>query len=252
MSSRIASWLLWKRLALTVLAKYPEYVFPQPYWKWRNATGEICPICDGFGIATMDNEDYDCVCQVLMWQDQVKAALDPLRSQHGSVADIHLDMTNKKFADGINKAMFWATEPVGVMVISGAYGCGKTHILQSINELLTPIALYITASDFEQKIFQHLGDSSLQSFIRGVSLAPILLFDDLGMEYGSDIVNTQLVHVIDSRYRNLSLFPMAVATNKESTEIMYIDRIGSRLMQEQTLTWVSLKGVPDYRIRRAK
>jgi len=252
MSSRIASWLLWKRLSGSILTKYStEYKFPQPYWMWSRVTGRICPICDGFGVVTSD-EDYDCICQVLMWQDQVKAALDPLRSSHAEVGHMQLDVSNKKFLDGLDKSMEWAGEPHGVMVLSGWYGCGKTLILQSIDELLSPIALYITASDFEQKIFENLGAGTLPQFIRAVSLAPILLFDDLGMEYGSDIVNTQLVHVIDSRYRNLNLFPIAVATNKESTEIMYMDRIGSRLMQEENLTWVSLKGVPDFRIRRAK
>jgi DNA replication protein DnaC len=187
-----------------------------------------------------------------MWQDQVNAALDQMRSRHSNVSDAELDMSNPKFATCVGKAFSWGHNPHGIMILSGNYGCGKSHILQAIDEMLAPIALYITASDFEQKIFEHMGDNTLSTFVKGMSLAPILLFDDLGMEYGSPIVQSQMIHLIDSRYRNLDLFPMALATNYDSTTLMYMDRIGSRLMQESTLTWVSFAGVPDYRIRRAK
>jgi len=252
MCSRISSWLLWRNLGPVIDKFTLGYKFPEPYWRWREETGGICPICSGFGIATLDGKDYDCICQTLMWQDQVKKALGPLRSSHGDVLGINMDMTNPKFATAVDKAFKWALSPSGTMVISGAYGCGKSHILQCIDGMLSPIALYITASDFEQRVFENIGANTLSSFIKGLSLAPVLLFDDLGMEYGSDIVYAQMVHLIDSRYRNLTMFPMALATNHDSTTLMYMDRIGSRIMQESTLTWISLASVPDYRIRRAK
>lgn len=235
-SERLASWLYWKRAG-------EEY---KPV--------DICPRCDGWGRYRLPSgEIVYCLCDITRWTWNVKAALDPLRSrvrpatleemvQRPEPGHISLDDAKELASIFMKDLSFW-------LVLSGGYGVGKTHILRSINTYMSPIALYITASDFEQGVFLSLGNDSLQSYVASIARAPVLLFDDYGMEYGAKLMESKVAHLFDFRDRTWEDYPTVVATNLTTEQLSVIPRVGSRLLDTEK-SRIAVVGVRDYRLKK--
>lgn len=224
------------------------------YWKGSQdsvVSRLICPICDGDTIVQLDEALRYCKCATKNWIDGVNKMLDPYRSTHRRMKLEDIDTAiHPKMKDGLRNAIEWAKGPSGMMVISGGYGVGKSHIAQAIDEFYSPISLYITAADFESIVFRGVQEKTLANDMDSIRVAPILILDDIGMEYGSPIVVSQLDSVIDFRYRFPKTYPTIVITNYSGNELQTKGRYGSRIMDVDSLTYVGLSGVPDYRFRK--
>jgi DNA replication protein DnaC len=241
MNDRIKSWLHWK--------KFPE-LHPETYSRFQEPW-EVCPLCDGFEELDSGDGTVDCLCASTRWAKEVKQTLDPLRSPVND-ADFNLEPVATQGAqleNAIVTSKLWAENPEGVLILSGGYGVGKSHLMSAINVELRPIALYLTFSEFEWSCFQALDSQKLHIYVDAVARAPILLFDDYGMEYGADLIETQITHVIDVRVRQIGYYPFAIATNKTGKQIKWEGRAGSRLMDTQNLTYVKMSGLTDYRTK---
>jgi len=233
-NNRIESWLYWKHN-------------PRTYSRLE----DVCSICDGFEEVEANSATIDCICASERWAASIKETLDPLRSAVED-ADFNLEpvaINGDQLENAIVMANDWAKAPSGVLLLSGGYGIGKSHLLRAINTELYPIALYLTSSEFEWSCFRAMESSSLHVYVDIVAHCPVLLFDDYGMEYGAEFIWTQMTHVIDVRVRTISDYPMAVASNKSGREIQHEGRIGSRLMDTEYLQYAKMRGIPDYRTR---
>ena len=205
-------------------------------------TGE-CPFCGGW-LSWRDLEGYGevwCICQVLKFSERYKL-------MHGMFASPMEEKTlaqiepwgNSAFRNGlmatVNHMEEWLKWPERWVLLLGTNGIGKTHILQSLARALEPWSLYITASDFESRLYQGLSDESnysVETFLHVVSHAPFLFLDDLGTEYGSKFPKAALRRVVDYRYLRPSEYVTVIASNKTPRELTQFDmRIGDRLLDD--------------------
>ena len=242
MNNRIESWLYWR--------DFPDRE-PETYSRFNELWDE-CPLCGGIEDIDMGNGHViDCLCASERWASSIKADLEGLRSDIKE-AGFNLEPVSpggEQLENAIVMAQDFAETPQGILMLSGGYGTGKSHLLSAINGRLFPIALYVTSSDFERNCFFALSSSKLHIYVDAIARAPVLLFDDYGMEYGSEIIESQMIHVVDTRVRRIDFYPLAIATNKTGKQIKHEGRIGSRLMDTQYLTYAKMSNVPDYRTR---
>lgn len=241
MNDRIKSWLYWRQ--------FPE-LEPETYGRFQEPW-EICPLCDGVEDIDTGIGVIDCLCASKGWANSVKETLDPLRSPVDD-ADFNMEPVSpygEQLENAIEASKQWMLNPEGILLLSGGYGAGKSHLLRAINTYMYPIALYLTLSDFEWSCFRALESGKLHIYVDTVARSPVLLFDDYGMEYGADIIETQITHVVDVRVRQIGHYPFAVATNYIGQHLKHMGRVGSRLMDTKKLTYVKMSGVPDFRTR---
>jgi len=238
--NRIKSWAFWNHLWF------------ERSMEWQVHEG-VCPICDGIGEVRVEGLHIYCLCNTIHWETRVSASLKSLQSsvQPARLEDLEIPITNgHQLEEAIERTREWAMNPYGYLIFSGPYGVGKTHFMRWLANRLYPIALYLTASDFNVAVHSHRQDDTLADYVNRVATAPILLFDDWGMEYGGKLVETQFAHIVDTRDRDTESFPMAIATNKSAQQIMSEPRVGSRLMNVDKRLFCSLQ-LEDHRLRRA-
>lgn len=239
MNNRIESWIYWKQN-------------PRTY----SRLNDVCSICDGAEEVTVIGDwVVDCKCAIDRWEASIKETLDPLRSG-ADPADFNMEpvaVAGQQLEDAIAMSMAFVESPSGIFILSGSYGVGKSHLLRAINTELSPIALYLTMSDFEWSCFRALESQKLHVYTDIIAHAPILLLDDYGMEYGAEIIEAQVVHIIDSRVRQMEYYPLVVATNKSGKELSLEGRVGSRLMNaEKDHMYAKMGGLLDYRTRKIR
>ena len=82
--------------------------------------------------------------------------------------------------------------------------------------------------------------NDMMSIIKKV---PVLLFDDMGSDYGKDFPKSQLRMVIDSRY-SLPIYNTVVATNLNEDAIRrYDNRLGDRVLDVNQTTVIKFNFV---------
>jgi len=115
--------------------------------------------------------------------------------------------------------------------------------------------MHITAGDIESHVFNGISNNDLDKRMEVIKQAPILLLDDYGIEYGSDIVRAKIDHIIEYRYRDWNQYKTVVATNLTSADLANsnirqggVSRSGSRLCDRDVSEVIGIK-TPDYRLR---
>jgi DNA replication protein DnaC len=187
------------------------------------------------------------------WADEQVKLRDRFQSKYekASLEDLEWRASEKNARDlqkAVPAALKFINELDSWMVLSGPYGTGKTHIMRAIATEIAPIGLFITATDFERMIFENVKSGTLDSFVLTVSQAAVLLFDDFGAEYGSDIVRSQIAAVFIARDHQARDLPTVVTTNLDREQIARVPRVGSRLLNEDTVKFISIN-MDDYRTR---
>jgi hypothetical protein len=76
----------------------------------------------------------------------------------------------------------------------------------------------------------------------------VLLFDDLGAEYGKDFVRAQVASVFIARDNQAKDLPTVVTTNLERSQIRGLPRVGSRLLNQDVVKYLPIN-VGDHRTR---
>jgi DNA replication protein DnaC len=113
----------------------------------------------------------------------------------------------------------YARNPHGWLVLSGNYGCGKTHLAAAIaNEVLKMNyeVLFTVVPDILDHLRSTFGPTSEVAYderfeqIRG---AKLLVLDDLGTENATPWAREKLYQIINHRY-NYAL-PTVITTNRE-------------------------------------
>lgn len=131
------------------------------------------------------------------------------------------------------------------MVFAGEPGVGKSHIAIAILHALMPayVGQYITCMGMIQAVRATWGknsDTDEASVLRHFGGTPLLVVDEVGVQYGTEGEHTVIFDVLDRRYRDMR--PTILLTNHDVEGFKGF--IGERLydrMKENT-RWVNFDG----------
>lgn len=200
----------------------------------------------------------DCACEELnKYAPLSLSTFDAFRvdfysesaDSNGIVPRVHMD----KVAKYCKNYAYNFTPSVNSLLMYGATGLGKTHLSLSIaNEVIKRGygVIYVSAPSLVQQLdkqmFSREKDDTLINMIIDCDL---LIIDDLGTEFHSQLSVSNLYNIINSRM--LAHKPMIISTNLNMAELekMYSARLVSRISGEsQKLNFVG----DDIRIAKKK
>jgi DNA replication protein DnaC len=227
-----------------------------------------CPICGGVGYVSYNvPEDdpqfgrvFDCECR----QAQVEARRQVRLRQLGGLEYL-ADKTLATFNPELPSLRVWqqdelkrvcqrvedfARSPQGWLIITGEYGCGKTHLAAAIANAQIEAGnkvLFVTAPD----LLDHLrnafrptdGDEEgYDTRFDEVRNTPLLILDDLGIESPTPWAVEKLYQVLNHRYN--ARLPTVITTNHSLDDLE--QRLRSRLYHQGFSEILNINA-PDYR-----
>jgi DNA replication protein DnaC len=149
--------------------------------------------------------------------------------------------------EALEKARRFADNPDGWLLITGTYGCGKTHLAAAVGnrraEQQQP-ALFVSVPDLLDHLRATFGPQSTASFderFEEVRRAPLLILDDLGTESATAWAREKLYQLFDYRYN--ARLPTVVTTAKWIEEVD--PRLATRLLDARVCTPAPITA-PDY------
>ena len=234
--SWLKSWITWRNI-FTMPHELPFNDFKPEIDLAVGSEG--CGLCKDMYIMNDGNDGVVyCMCQVWDWQKRIENKYQEIRTleQPAYLKDLDLhpalgEMGMKTLEKTIAKAESFIKSPFKWLLISGPYGVGKTHIMRAINTALSPVAVYLSSADLEDLIHKYRKTDELGDLYDMLVQAPILLLDDLGIEYGGPLFKSIVDRVVDGRIKRFPDKPMVITTNLTVEEIPnYIERSGDRLM----------------------
>lgn len=227
---------------------------------------DVCPICGGFGYVwrdlPIDDPEFGklkpCICQQ---QKQVRAAHN--RLYQVSNLESFKKMTFDSFSvqgrlglgddqvfslqSALNQARQFAASPKGWLLLTGNYGCGKTHLAAAVANTCVEYGMatvFLTVPDLLDwlRYSYDAHDSNFEQRFEEIRNVNLLVLDDLGAQNATAWAAEKLFQIIDYRY--IRRLPMVVTSNQRLEELDA--RIRSRLQDPELATHVPITA-PDYR-----
>ena len=226
---------------------------------------DVCPICGGIGYVRRDLPIDDpnfgilevCQCQK---EDFQRASLQRLYSV--SNLDAFKEMTfdqfdisghndskeiNKTLEIAFNTAKNYAHHLNGWMLLTGSYGCGKTHLAAAIANEVVSLGLetlFLTVPDLLDWLRYSFGSSetSYESRFEEIKNIRFLVLDDLGTQNATEWAREKLYQIINHRYTHK--LPTVITTNIALHEID--ERVSSRLQDRELVIKIQIDA-PDFR-----
>ena len=128
------------------------------------------------------------------------------------------------------------------LIFSGGPGTGKSHLATAILRGILPrhVGVYLTFMGMIRLIRETWHPSSTRKeseVIADLGTLPLLVIDEIGVQYGTDAEHTLLFEVMDRRYRDQ--LPTILLTNQDTAGFKRFvgDRVYDRL--RETARWVS-------------
>lgn len=227
-----------------------------------------CPICHGIGYIRYDvpenhplfGKAIDCKCRR---NDVENKRLSHMRRMGG--LDNLADKTFESFnPDGIGLTEHrrnnlrlvyelvrnFAEDLGGWLVITGGYGCGKTHLAAAVANyqiLQGNAVLFVTVPDLLDYLRSSFNpalsqEEQYQSRFDEIKTAPLLILDDLGIENATSWAVEKLYQILNYRYN--AKIPTVITTNHKPDELE--PRIRSRFFDPDLSQVLSITA-PDYR-----
>jgi len=148
----------------------------------------------------------------------------------------------------------YAQQPDGWLVLSGAYGCGKTHLAAAIANARVAVgqpALFVVVPDLLDHLRATFSPTSLARFdkrFEEVKTAPLLVLDDLGTESASPWAQEKLFQLFNYRY--IARLPTVITVAETKHHANPIESVEPRLRtrildRERCEVWALL--APSYR-----
>jgi DNA replication protein DnaC len=159
------------------------------------------------------------------------------------------DDQRRSLRKAFDLAQEFAANPEGWLLLTGAYGCGKTHLAVAIAHKVLrqgQAALFVVVPDLLDHLRATFGPSSETTFderFETVRQAPLLILDDLGAQSATPWAKEKLFQILNYRYA--SRLPTVITTNLRPPEIE--PRLRSRLT-DPDLTQVVMITAPDFRV----
>jgi DNA replication protein DnaC len=188
-----------------------------------------------------------------------------------STLNLHSDQTFESFSmrstdpelqsaerDNLRRAVMlasaFAEKPAGWLVLTGTFGCGKTHLAAAIANLQVasnrPAPMFVVVPDLLDHLratFSPTSAITLDRLFDQVRSAPLLVLDDLGTESATPWAREKLFQLLNHRYS--ARLPTVITT---STEIDKIDeRLRSRMLDSTRCTVFPILA-PSYRGSKAQ
>jgi hypothetical protein len=264
-SSMLPSWSYWQ--GYCVAHKDDDhilhgYTFPRPLEHWRNLTGKICPLCNGYENFAVNNQKFKsvyCLCTLLKRLDECTDVAEKYEvfSRPAKLDDLQpLGLNPLTDPILVNAKRFikrWMQFPKEWIFIQGNTGSGKTHILRAIRTELGNLAFYISSDVFQHHLFASLKiENGTNELINALAGVPILLFDDWGLEHDNTWTTDVLSSIINTRYQDPFNYPVVMTTNLEIEKMFATNdinrrRIASRMQDAQYVKMLNFSALPDFR-----
>jgi DNA replication protein DnaC len=235
----------------------------------RTTTGDgdpNCPHCHGVGYLRDDlpvghpnfGKIRPCTCQIENLQ-MLRAA----QLREDSNTEILAGKTFDAFLpEGVSpdpniratvRAAFercraFAEHPEKWLLLTGTYGCGKTHLAAAIaNQCLVhgkPVLFLNTPDllDYLRETYAPSADSTYSERFDEIRTAPLLVLDDLGTESPTNWAIEKLYQILNYRYN--ARLPTVITTNKDLKDID--QRVASRLSDAEIVSALNILA-PDFR-----
>lgn len=140
------------------------------------------------------------------------------------------------------------------LIFSGLPGTGKSHVAGAILQGLLPkrVGLYTTCMGIIRSVrgtWRKDSERSESEVLATLNTVPLLVVDEIGVQYGTDGEQTILFDVLDGRYRNMK--PSILLTNQDRAGLKQF--IGERAYDRLTETarWIPFDW-PSYRLQARK
>ncbi len=146
-----------------------------------------------------------------------------------------------------NNARQFASTLQGWLLLTGTYGCGKTHLAASIANFAVSMGvptLFLTVPDLLDwlRLSFDNQEATYQERFDEIRSIQLLVLDDFGTQNATPWAQEKLFQIFNYRYVNR--LPLVVTTNQDLNDIE--KRISSRLQDPELVTWAQITA-PDYR-----
>jgi DNA replication protein DnaC len=135
------------------------------------------------------------------------------------------------------------------LLMLGKAGTGKSHLASAILQAIMPAhcGLYSTAADVIEMVretWRRDSEKSQGRVLHTLSTVPLLVLDEIGVQYGTESEQNTLFQIIDRRYRDRR--PLILMANLQPTELQALlgDRVYDRLREVSkvlTFDWDSFR-----------
>lgn len=122
------------------------------------------------------------------------------------------------------------------LVMSGLPGTGKSHLAGAILQAILPrhVGVYVTLMDLIRMVretWRRDSPTSESELLARLQAVPLLVIDEVGMQYGTDGERAIVFDVLDRRYRSMK--PVVLMTNlgKEEFRAAVGERVFDRLTE---------------------
>ena len=143
---------------------------------------------------------------------------------------------------------YFAQEPEGWLLLTGSYGCGKTHLAAAIaNARLSmgePVLFMVVPDllDHLRATFSPQSDISYDNLFEQMRTTPLLILDDLGTQSGTPWAQEKLFQLLNHRYN--ARLATVITTNQRLEELE--PRLRSRLLDPNLVNLFPIIA-PDFR-----
>jgi DNA replication protein DnaC len=149
----------------------------------------------------------------------------------------------------VASARAFADNPAGWLVLTGTYGCGKTHLAAAIANFQVAAGraapMFVVVPDLLDHLratFSPTSTTTLDKLFEQVKSAPLLILDDLGTESATPWAREKLFQLLNYRYA--ARLPTVITSFNTVDEMD--ERIGSRMRDSLRCTMVGIRA-PSYR-----
>ena len=140
------------------------------------------------------------------------------------------------------------------LILSGMPGTGKSHLAGAILQAILPrhVGVYVTLMDLIRMLrdtWRRDSTTTESQLLQRLQDVPLLVIDEIGVQYGTDGERAILFDVLDRRYR--AMRPVILMTNlgKEDLRTAVGDRVFDRLTE--VARWVAFDW-PSFRATARK
>ena len=228
--------------------------------------GEICPICGGTGFIVADlpidhpefGQAVPCQCRLRERQERQLRALQaagmPESLRHLTFDTFMPELAHlsadKQYSlqSAFDTCTAFAQHPEGWLLITGTYGCGKTHLAAAIANARQAMGLsvvFMVVPDLLDHLRSTFGPQSevpYDEFFERLRNTPVLILDDLGAHSSTPWAQEKLFQLLNHRYN--AHLPTVITTNQRIDDLEA--RVRSRLQDSGLVSQVMILA-PDFR-----